>query len=138
MCSDVPSNAAQIHTEQVTDESSMHHFIHRVDDLTYINTLCFYLGMLTTPLWLLVAGVHVYGGGVAFPVGAVALVVFVRLARNFVDMAGVLNSKTASAVAQGTPLAAVAAAAQPLRPATPTVRRSERGQLQPTRAATRR
>ena len=51
-------------------------FLRRVDKLTAPNTIFFYLSLLSTPGWMVVAALPVYNAAVAWPIaGALLLVV---------------------------------------------------------------
>jgi len=88
------STAIMINTTQCTTPEHTAFFLSKVDDLTYPNTRCFYLGILLTPCWLAVSGMKQYGPALSLTVCGIAVVSILYIRRIFWVYAGELNTKT--------------------------------------------
>ena len=84
-----------IHTTQATTPENTLLFLQRVDSLTFPNTVFFYLSVMLTPGWMLIAGYSTYGLAVAVPITSILLIVVVAVGVAFVKHAEQLNTKTA-------------------------------------------
>jgi len=83
-----------IHTTQCTAPQNTNLLLAQLHKLTFGNTLCFYLSVVSTPAWLLAAGLPVYGAAVSVPIAVVLLAVVLLLGLMFVRTAVELNAVT--------------------------------------------
>ena len=88
-----------IHTNHCTTPDNRRLFLAQVDSLTMPNTLCFFIGLLLTPAWLLVTGLCVYHEAVAIGVATAMILTVLAVARTFVRTATRLNGVTTTIAA---------------------------------------
>lgn len=85
-----------IHTNLCCKRTQTDFYLAIVDDLTYPNTICFYVAIWMTPVWMCLAAIPNYGYGVALPVCGAGLLLFIFLFYVFMKHATKINAMTIS------------------------------------------